>query len=1313
MLNGRTLTSLLLCLALMLALPPAPARAADARAALFEEETDEPARSYREGEVIAVFRPGYTAEELTAALNASGCTLPQRVTDEDVAFGFVTLLLADGWEVPDAAVRLSLLPEIDYAQPNYVFRLPDDYVSEAPADDGAARLLAAEIDDPERGRQWMLDAVNAYEAWDIVRTNGAVTVAVLDNGFSLDHEDLVNNYLRDGNGGIVQYDALHRDGEIAPGSHGTHCAGIIAAEANNGVGVAGVSYNARILPVQVLDALSGIGDFASIARGYSYVTQYAKDHPEANVRVISMSLGVSGKQSERGEIFLDEADHLLVDSIEKAYREGILTVLAAGNDADSFDYNGYLCYPCDFADNALGVIALERDEGGGEPGRVNWSNHNMAGQYTKDIAAPGVDVYSTYWDLGSGSGAQHNGYQSLSGTSMATPCVSGVAALMFAANPDLTAAEAAEIICSTAVRVHESEGIYDESGFSREYGCGMIDAAAAVRAAARYLRGAAALSVGSSAALTPMVDRAPQEPGAWEWTTSDPSVAAVENGVVTGVSAGQAVISASAGGMTLTRRVTVCQAAFSGGDTLTYGGALDLRFDAAPVRDAWLLNVSNVWNAYQTGADVTLVFPEVSGGGGTTHRLTGFGVGTAELTASLATEPAVRVSRTVRVEPADIALAEASVENQAWTGAPVEAKPTLVFRGTMPEDDANQLDFGEEVLAEGKDYVLSYENNTEIGEAVAVVTGRGNFTGEKRVPFAILGDAIVEGDVRFEGLDGSFVYTGEAQEPAVVTVTHNGAVLTEGADYRVVYTDNVNAGVATVTVRGVGAYAGAVSRSFAIAPADITDAEITGVYNQPYVPGGAAKPPISVAIGEKKLSEAELDENGRPGSGDYTAAYANNLLPGEASVTVSGVNNYTGTVTLRFNVCEKVLLETDVAVVEPEGGFVYNGEEHRPSVVVRYLGGEPLTEDEDYEIYGYAGNVNAGTAVVGIVPLGGYAEGKGGLVIVTFTIRKADIAPAVSLAGWYAGETPNVPVVTGNPGGGEVSFDYKVLGAADETYTAAVPTEIGYYTVRAVVAATDNYNGGSATANFRIGDPASAQPDDDYGGYVEPAFEQDLPGEAAFDGGVVAVSPAHAVEGRLVTLTALPERGFRLDSLTVTRADGGAVKLSGSGNTRTFFMPGGRIEIHAVFVPDTAVRPVSPFAPPEVVLSPQSLRVNGETMRVEAYNIGGTNFFKLRDLAALLRGTPAQFGVDYDAKRNAAVLTRGAPYAGEAAAQFTDLSASAVVSPQTVELDGQPLSLTAYNVGGANFFGLRELSAYFGYAVDYDAQTNTAIIESR
>ena len=84
------------------------------------------------------------------------------------------------------------------------------------------------------------------------------------------------------------------------------------------------------------------------------------------------------------------------------------------------------------------------------------------------------------------------------------------------------------------------------------------------------------------------------------------------------------------------------------------------------------------------------------------------------------------------------------------------------------------------------------------------------------------------------------------------------------------------------------------------------------------------------------------------------------------------------------------------------------------------------------------------------------------------TVNKANITPTVTLAGWYAGSTANTPSVTGNPGNGDVTYQYKVKDAADDTYSADVPTAIGSYTVKATVAATDNYNGGTATADFTI-----------------------------------------------------------------------------------------------------------------------------------------------------------------------------------------------------------------------------------------------------
>ncbi len=137
--------------------------------------------------------------------------------------------------------------------------------------------------------------------------------------------------------------------------------------------------------------------------------------------------------------------------------------------------------------------------------------------------------------------------------------------------------------------------------------------------------------------------------------------------------------------------------------------------------------------------------------------------------------------------------------------------------------------------------------------------------------------------------------------------------------------------------------------------------------------------------------------------------------------------------------------------------------------------------------------------------------------------------------------------------------------------------------------------------------------------------------------------------------------------------------------------------------------------PPVVVLSPQKLAVNGETKTTEIYNIDGTNFFKIRDLAALLSGTGSQFNVSYDAEANAVVVTTGEAYAavgGELQAG-KDNSATAVVSPQGIIVNGEKLPLTAYNIGGTNFFGLRALAEQVGYEVGFDAATNTAQITSK
>lgn len=136
----------------------------------------------------------------------------------------------------------------------------------------------------------------------------------------------------------------------------------------------------------------------------------------------------------------------------------------------------------------------------------------------------------------------------------------------------------------------------------------------------------------------------------------------------------------------------------------------------------------------------------------------------------------------------------------------------------------------------------------------------------------------------------------------------------------------------------------------------------------------------------------------------------------------------------------------------------------------------------------------------------------------------------------------------------------------------------------------------------------------------------------------------------------------------------------------------------------------------DAVLSPQKLAVDGSDIECEKYNIGGSNYFKLRDLAQLLNGTGSQFGVGFDAASSTVTITTGAAYepTGSELATGVDNSATAQPSDQAILIDGvKHDGLTAYNIGGNNFFQLRELGNILGFEVDYDASTNTAIVHSK
>ncbi len=283
------------------------------------------------------------------------------------------------------------------------------------------------IDVPDLGgNDWGLDLVHAPEVWARNITGQGITVAVVDSGVDINHPDLNDNiWLNvgevagngiddDGNGyvdDIRGWDFVDSDNDpMDLSDHGTHVAGTIAAE-NNGFGVTGVAYNARIMPVRVLDA-EGYGSWSAIAEGVRYAARNGAD-------VINLSLGGSGFSSE------------LATAVEYATQQGAVVVIASGNESESQP-----TFPANLAERwGIAVGAVNRNN------QVA-SFSNLAGASPLSyVVAPGANVYST---------TPNNTYSNFNGTSMATPHVAGVAALIMSANPNLTPAQVVSLLTGTA-----------------------------------------------------------------------------------------------------------------------------------------------------------------------------------------------------------------------------------------------------------------------------------------------------------------------------------------------------------------------------------------------------------------------------------------------------------------------------------------------------------------------------------------------------------------------------------------------------------------------------------------------------------------------------------------------------------------------------------------------------------------------------------------------------------------------------------------------------------------------------------------------
>ena len=904
---------------------------------------------YVHDEVVISFEPGTSAGDINKSLASFDFAATKDVSDQDLEAGFVTVALADGATVQDSVTALKSAGLA--AQPNFLYEVAEgDASTGLAAPNGIEPSAAVTINDPDRGNQWALDSVDIYKAWGIAKAgesaDGAarsnrVSVAVIDTGCTIGHIDLKDNIVASYNAKTGQTGAT---AVADTNSHGTHVTGIVSARTNNGVGVSGSSYNAGIVAIKATNG--GDGDdkdmFASttLANAYTWLFRAsAEDSTKTNaeylnVRVINMSLG--GKHTTN---FVD--DDILTTKIKQAYEgvwvdtnrnetehPSILTVVAAGNAGTGVTVP-FVGYPGDYA-YCMPVINLTRGYGWSAANNVvkrySDSNYNVSDAHIKNVSAPGTSIRST---MNSGGA-----YGSKSGTSMAAPLVSGIASLLFTVNPDLTADEAIDLIYATATDA-------DDPGWDRETGYGEIDAYNALQIASAELGGdenieyknrqAVAIEYGDGTGWETYGSTSD-----WEWSIDDSSTIemVVDDDAQTvwliGQKPGSATVTATfkdvednpMEGITISKTYTVMPLDISKATVTVSGEHPYTGHEVEPTPDVSMSGTELV-----EGVDYTVSYNNNVDVGTATVTITGMGnaAGTA--------------STTFEIGKADIFPAMLStVDPLPYTGTAHEPTPEVTLAG-----------FG--TLVEGTDFTYEYEDNVNAGAGKVHVVGMGNFKGSSGW---LLFD-ITPIDVADATMDDvpTATYTGNAITPEP-SVSIGGKTLTKDVDYTIAYAGNVDAGTATITVTGTGNYTGTQTKSFTIAPRDITPATITGVDSSYAFCGAEIKPAITVTLDGQALDTDACD-----------IVYADNVNAGTATVTVTGKSNYTGTVSTTFAITP---INLDDTTIEPIPTQPWTGGAVTPVPVIK-AGDIELVVNRDFTVT-YSDNTTTGTATAVITGMG-------------------------------------------------------------------------------------------------------------------------------------------------------------------------------------------------------------------------------------------------------------------------------------------------------------------------------------------------------
>lgn len=380
------------------------------------------------------------------------------------------------YEIENLIKDLKKHPDIEYAEPAPLF-----FISLVPNDPLYNTNLSGGFLFGSANSSWHLNLINAAQAWDITTGSSDIVVAVLDNAIWIDHPDLQNKV-------VHAVDLGNGDDNPNPPqatyiwSHGTHSAGLIAAQSNNGIGVASIGFNVSLMAVKLGDDSS---DGQAMAAGYEGII-YAADH---GANVINMSWGSP------------QYFQTMQNIVNYAYNKGCVMVGAAGNNGNGMETQmnpdipvNYVGYPaalnhviavgsCDIGNNKsdfsnygtwIDVLA---------PG--GYATSGLAGVGAFTILSTTANTAGSAWNIingttgGAGSFGVSGNYDLMQGTSMAAPITSGLCALMLSANPTLTPEELTTILKATCVNVNAQNTQFIDS-----IGAGRINAAAAVAAAA-------------------------------------------------------------------------------------------------------------------------------------------------------------------------------------------------------------------------------------------------------------------------------------------------------------------------------------------------------------------------------------------------------------------------------------------------------------------------------------------------------------------------------------------------------------------------------------------------------------------------------------------------------------------------------------------------------------------------------------------------------------------------------------------------------------------------------------------------------------